>query len=124
MGVASDSDDAALRYVREELSTLRGDITTVRTSIDTLARDLREFIAAQLPRLAVLEQRADDITNDITELRATLGNTATHDKRIADLETARTDERRARRQLVTGLAVGLILAVFSAVLAWLTKMPR
>lgn len=109
MTTSEDASNTALRYVRDELATLRGsvrdDMSTLRAAIDLLSNQLRLFGVEQLPRIAVLERRADDAHADVLELKA---------DRAAD--------KRARGQLVTGLVVGLVVAVVSAVLAWLPHL--
>ena len=109
-------DSAALRFVREEFNTLRTvvreDITAVRTSIDTLAHDLRAFVNEQLPRIAVLERRAEQTDQDLAELKA----------QRAEDKRAQEADRRSRTQIIAALIVGLIVAVVSAVMAWLPPL--
>lgn len=114
--MTTSDDTAALRYVREEFNTLRSavreDFSGVRASIDTLSRDLRTFVNEQLPRIAVLERRADQLDEDLADLKVARAE----DKRTQDAD------RRSRNQIIAALIVGLVVAVVSAVLAWLPQL--
>lgn len=125
--------DGTLRYVREELAELRTsvrqDVTALRAAVDTMAAEFRAATVAQAPRLAVLERRADDAAADINDLHAQVTATATRvsdlerrchgfERQLADQAAVIATAIRNRSTLTITLAVGLIIAVVSAVLAW------
>ncbi|MGW5647510.1 hypothetical protein [Saccharopolyspora sp. NPDC003762] len=65
--------DVALRYVRDELSTLRAtmhdELAAMRADISELAATLRGHMAEQGPRIAVLEHRIGKTEKDIDEIK-------------------------------------------------------
>lgn len=71
--------DVALRYVRDELSTLRGamhdELSAIRSDLSDLAGEMRAHMTEHGPRVAVLEHR-------VAEAERTLA--ALHDQRSGD----------------------------------------
>lgn len=126
MTTSHDSD--ALRFVREEITGLRAsftqDLDRLRTSLDTLARDLSAFTGQQMARVAVLEARADEAARDIGELRASANRVSELERTVSahgsDLTAVKDNQAeglRHRNQIIAGLIVGLVVAVAAAVMA-------
>lgn len=95
-------ETVALRYVREELSTLRAsmhdELAAMRTDIANLAQELRSHTADQGPRIAVLEHRIGEV-----------------EQRVEQVSKDRTADRRLRVTVVVSLVVAVLGWVPSAI---------
>lgn len=132
MTTGPDANALTVRYVREELYSLRAsmseDVRSVRAAVDSLAADLRATLNAQAPKIAVLERRADDANTDIAELRAAAERVgelerraAAVDRDIADLREKLATQARNRATWLITTSAGTVIAVISAVLAVATR---
>lgn len=101
----SGQENVLLRYMREEMSTLRAtmhdELAAIRKDIMSLSQELREASNEQRPRIAKLEQRADRLERDIDEIKQ-----------------ERTTDRGLRIRMWSAVAAAVISPVLSGVFVW------
>jgi len=106
--------DVALRYVRDELTTLRAtmhdELAAVRADISDLAATLRGHMAEQGPRIAVLEHRIGETEKDIAEVRHAC------EADIAEIKQAREADRSKRWTLWMAVVASVLSFIGSLIL--------
>ncbi len=110
--MADTPTDLALKYVREELSTLRAsvhdELAAMRTDLGALAAEMRSHTAVIGPQIAVILHRLD-----------------THDKDLEEIRQQRQSDLSSRRWGVgTWIAAVAALAAVAAVVVAIVALGR